>query len=61
MSDGLVLDGVEAGYGETVVLEGISLAVCTPIGHVQAMAQGSARLLELSIDVDVRCIDRVRL
>jgi branched-chain amino acid transport system ATP-binding protein len=25
MSDGLVLDGVEAGYGETVVLEGISL------------------------------------
>ena len=27
MSDGLVLDGVEAGYGETVVLEGISLAL----------------------------------
>jgi len=26
-SEGLVLDGVEAGYGETVVLEGISLAV----------------------------------
>jgi branched-chain amino acid transport system ATP-binding protein len=25
MSDGLVLDGVEAGYGETVVLEGIAL------------------------------------
>jgi branched-chain amino acid transport system ATP-binding protein len=25
MSEGLVLDGVEAGYGETVVLEGISL------------------------------------
>jgi branched-chain amino acid transport system ATP-binding protein len=25
VSDGLVLDGVEAGYGETVVLEGISL------------------------------------
>ena len=25
MSDGLVLDRVEAGYGETVVLEGISL------------------------------------
>src|ERR1041385_9579083 len=25
MSDGLVLDGVEAGYGETVVLEDISL------------------------------------
>jgi branched-chain amino acid transport system ATP-binding protein len=25
MSDGLVLEGVEAGYGETVVLEGISL------------------------------------
>jgi len=25
MSNGLVLDGVEAGYGETVVLEGISL------------------------------------
>ena len=25
MSDGLVLDGIEAGYGETVVLEGISL------------------------------------
>src|SRR5438067_10986843 len=27
MSDGLVLDRVEAGYGETVVLEGISLAL----------------------------------
>src|SRR5438477_4370221 len=27
MSDGLVLDGVEAGYGETVVLEGISVAL----------------------------------
>src|SRR5947208_5861954 len=27
MTDGLVLDGVEAGYGETVVLEGISLAL----------------------------------
>ena len=27
MNDGLVLDGVEAGYGETVVLEGISLAL----------------------------------
>jgi branched-chain amino acid transport system ATP-binding protein len=27
MSEGLVLDGVEAGYGETVVLEGISLDV----------------------------------
>jgi branched-chain amino acid transport system ATP-binding protein len=27
MSGGLVLDGVEAGYGETVVLEGISLAL----------------------------------
>ncbi len=27
MSDGLVLDGVEAGYGEMVVLEGISLAL----------------------------------
>ena len=26
-NDGLVLDGVEAGYGETVVLEGISLAL----------------------------------
>ena len=26
-SEGLVLDGVEAGYGETVVLEGISLAL----------------------------------
>ena len=25
--DGLVLDGIEAGYGETVVLEGISLAI----------------------------------
>ena len=27
MNDGLVLDRVEAGYGETVVLEGISLAL----------------------------------
>jgi len=26
-SNGLILDGVEAGYGETVVLEGVSLAV----------------------------------
>ena len=25
MSDGLELDGVKAGYGETIVLEGISL------------------------------------
>jgi branched-chain amino acid transport system ATP-binding protein len=30
MKDGLVLDGVEAGYGETVVLEGISLDL--PLG-----------------------------
>ena len=27
MNDGLVLDGVEAGYGEMVVLEGISLGL----------------------------------
>src|ERR1700751_4210517 len=27
MTDGLVLDEVEAGYGETVVLEGISFAL----------------------------------
>jgi branched-chain amino acid transport system ATP-binding protein len=35
MSDGLVLDGVEAGYGETVVLERISLDL--PAGGSLAM------------------------
>jgi len=35
MSGGLVMEAVEAGYGETVVIEGVSLAV--PAGGTLAM------------------------
>ena len=36
--NGLVLDGVEAGYGETVVIEGVSLAVA-PDGSLAVLGR----------------------
>ena len=57
MSDGLVLDGVEAGYGETVVLEGISLDL-PPGGSLALLGRNGVGKTTLLATVMGHCVLR---
>jgi len=57
MSDGLVLDGVEAGYGETVVLEDISLDL-PPGGSLAILGRNGVGKTTLLATVMGHCLLR---